>query len=152
MNNRNIFITGLILSLLLSLDVSAQETKLSRKQMPAAVMLAFHSAYPKASVKGTNKEIKDGVSYYEIESKDGAIKRDILYKADGTVVEIEEIITKKTLPEAINVSLKKDYSTYSVKSIEKNIQGSVTHYEVMLASKKGKKMEIVFNENGVVVK
>lgn len=146
------FSTAFILSMLLLGSVFAQETKLSKKQMPAAVMQAFHTAYPKATVKGTNKEIKDKVAYFEIESKDGATKRDILYKADGSVVEVEEIIGKNALPEAVKTSLKNNYSTYAVKSIEKNTQGSVTHYEVMLAPKHGKKTEVVFDETGAVVK
>jgi len=58
------------------------------KILPAAVLDAFKTAYPKAVIKGTSKETEKGVTYYEIESVDGKLNRDLLYTADGKAAEI----------------------------------------------------------------
>ena len=127
----------------------SQEMKISRKQVPAAVIKAFKTTYPKAKIKGTNIETKHGVTYYEIESKDGKIKRDVLYSKEGKVSEIEEMISADQLPQPVIDALTKNYSGQKVQAIEKNIQGAVTTYEVMLQTGK-KKTEIIFSADGSI--
>ena len=137
----------LILIIGFSSDSLSQERKISRKQVPAAVINAFKSTYPKAKIKGTNIETKDGSAYYEIESKDGKTSRDVLYTKEGKVSEIEEIISADELPQPVMDALAKNYSSGKVKSIEKNIQGAITTYEVILQNGK-KKTELVFSADG----
>ena len=84
--------------LLTSLSVSAQESKIKEKDVPQAVIAAFKSAYPNATVRGYAKEKENGKLFYEIESKDGATMRDLLYNPDGTVAEIEETVAATDLP------------------------------------------------------
>lgn len=127
----------------------SREMKISRKQVPASVLNSFKSTYPKAKIKGTNIETKEGVAYYEIESKEGKTKRDVLYSKDGKVMEIEEMISADQLPQQVMEALTKNYSNAKVKSIEKNIQGVVTTYEVILQNGK-KKTEIVFSADGKI--
>ena len=142
----------LILTLLFGVSSISicQEKKIPRKQVPASVIKAFKSTYPNAKIKGTNKEIKDGVTYFEIESKDGKVSRDILYTHEGTVSEIEEIISADQLPQPVTDVLTKSYLNKKVVSVEKNIQGSETTYEVILQNGK-KKQEVIFSPVGNIL-
>ena len=144
------YFLSLLLIIILSSVSYSQEMRISRKQVPAAVINAFKIAYPKAKIKGTNIETKEGIAYYEIESKDGKTSRDVLYTKDGTVSEIEEIISTDQLPQPIMDALTKNHSNGKIKSIEKNIQGTVTTYEVILLSGK-KKTELVFSTDGNII-
>ncbi|HXM34650.1 MAG TPA: hypothetical protein VN920_05650, partial [Pyrinomonadaceae bacterium] len=58
------------------LSAAAQESKIAAKDVPAAVIAAFKSAYPNATIKGYAREKENGKVFYEIESKDGDIGRD----------------------------------------------------------------------------
>src|SRR5437660_4990868 len=86
--------------LLVSLSASAQESKIREKDVPQAVIAAFKSTYPNATVRGYAKERENGKLFYEIESKDGDTMRDLLYNPDGTVAEIEETVAATDLPAA----------------------------------------------------
>ena len=124
-----------------SFSVPAQESKLTAKQVPAAVIKAFKAAYPTATIKGYAKEKENGKVFYEIESTDGAIGRDILYNPDGTVAEIEETVTPSDLPAGALDALKAKYPGAVVvkaeRTTQKNAQGDKIGYEVI--AKQGKK-------------
>lgn len=140
-----------VISTLVSVTAFAQETKVARKNVPSVVLETFAKTYPKASIKQTNKEIKDGVTYFEIESKDGKTKRDVLFSQDGSISEVEEMIGVKALPHAVEESVENKYPGEKVVTIEKNVKGNTTHYEILLSPKKGKKHEVIFDESGAVV-
>ena len=91
---------------LLTFSVSAQEVRLRKKQVPRAVIAAFQSAYPHATIKGYSRERENGKIYYEVESVEGQTTRDVLYNADGTVAEIEESIATGDLPAAAGEALR----------------------------------------------
>ena len=148
--NRITTIAIVVLSLYASLGF-AQERKIARNKVPAAVMKAFQTAYPHATIRGTNEEMKQGVAFYEIESKDGTTKRDLLYSADGALTELEEIIPLADAPEGVKNAIKSTYPNAKVKSVEKNVQGPVVHFEVLLAEKKKKNFEVIFNPDGSAV-
>src|SRR5512140_1895314 len=77
----------------LSTCVHSQEKKITEKDLPAAVKSAFHKSYPHATIKGLAKETENGKTYYEIESIDGKLHRDLLYTPEGDAYEIEETIS-----------------------------------------------------------
>ena len=129
----------------------AQEVKIKRSQVPAAVMTQFQTTYPNATIRGTNKETKGGTAYYVIESRDGDVRRDLLYAADGTVQEIEEIIPAAQLPNEVASAIQTGHPGARIKSVEKNTQGSVVHYEVLLREKGKKNFEVIYNPDGTVV-
>lgn len=70
---------------LLSYSASAQETEISRKDVPPVVLAAFNKVYGSAKVLEWEKEIYGGKLYYEAETVDGKVSRNILYSPDGTV-------------------------------------------------------------------
>src|SRR2546423_15574910 len=85
---------------LLSFSASAQERKITAKQVPAAVIAAFKASYPNATIRGYAQEKENGKVFYEIESREGTTQRDVLYNSDGTVAELEEAVAFTDLPAA----------------------------------------------------
>jgi hypothetical protein len=67
----------------------AQEKRIKEKDLPVAVTKAFHTEYPAAKIIGTSTEVEKGVTYFEIESMDGKVRRDLLYTKEGKRSEIE---------------------------------------------------------------
>lgn len=125
----------------------SQETKIPKKQVPSAVLKAFKDSYPAAKIRRTNKESKHGMLYYEIESKDGMTKRDVLYTPAGEVSEIEEIIPADQLPSAVKTTVTNQYPHAKIRSVEKNMQGAAVQYEVLLQNGK-KKFEVIYSPEG----
>ena len=78
---------------IISFSAAAQEKKITARQVPAPVMSAFKTAYPKATIRGYAQEKENGKLFYEIESREGTMSRDVLYNPDGTVAEVEESIS-----------------------------------------------------------
>jgi len=129
---------------------SAQEKKIKPKNLPAAVKSAFKNEYPNAKIIGASTEKEKGRRYYEIESKDGTVGRDLLYTADGKVTEIEETIPASALPSEVMNSLSKEYPKATIQKAEKLTKGSELTYELKV--KIGKKTkEIVFDPAGKIV-
>lgn len=122
----------------MSLSGSAQESKITKKDLPPAVMKAFTSAYPKAKIKGVSSEKENGKTYFEIESLDGKTKRDLLFEPDGSLVEIEEVIAARELPDAVKSTVHKDFPNGKIALAEKTTKGEVVSYELRIVSGKSK--------------
>ena len=101
-----------------------KEGMVDLKILPNAVLSAFKAAYPNAVIRGTSKETEKGTTYYEVESVDGKLNRDLLYTADGKVVEIEESIAATDLPTAVQKTLAKDYPGAKVLKAERMTKGN----------------------------
>ena len=128
---------------------AAQSKKFTVKDLPAPVKAAFKAAYPKAEIKGVDKEDEKGVTYYEIESVDGKMKRDLLYTADGKVFEIEEGLTAEALPADVSKALAKEHPGYSFIKGEKVVRGSDVTFSVKYKSGK-KTYESTVTQQGKV--
>ncbi len=116
---------------------------------PEAVMTAFHKAYPKATIRDISKEIKDSTTYYEIESMDGAQRRDLLYRADGTVFEIEEAMKTADLPAKVTAALSEKFPTGKLHKAERITRGAVIEYEVLLENGE-QNVEVLLDAGGTV--
>jgi uncharacterized membrane protein YkoI len=128
-------------------SASSQEKKIGEKSVPAAVIKAFKASFPTATIKGFAREKENGKVFYEIESKDGETTRDVLYKPDGSVAEIEETVTASDLPSAIQDMIRTKYAAAVITKAEKTMQGETVTYEVVI--KKGKRrITLEFDANG----
>ena len=128
--------TALLLTV--SLGAQEQEKKISKKELPAPVLEAFQKTYPKASIKGLAEEKKDGKTYFEIESKEGKMERDLLYLADGSVVEIEESVTVADLPGAVKDAVVAKYPKAKIAKVEKVTKGTDVSYSMKVKADNGK--------------
>ena len=120
------------------------------KILPEAVLSAFKAAYPNAVIKGTSKETEKGVTYYEVESVDGKLNRDLLYTADGKAAEIEEALAPETLPAAVLQTLAKAYPGYKVIKAEALTKGNVKQFELQIQVK-DKKVGVTIDPNGKII-
>jgi hypothetical protein len=135
--------------LTLAVQGFAGEKKIARSDVPAAVVKAFEHAYPHAKVKGYAKETEHGKTYYEIETVEGSISRDLLYGEDGTIKEIEESATMASLPDAVAKAFSKEAPGSMPAKIEKVTNSGKVTYEFGMG--KGKS-EMVIDPSGKVVK
>ncbi|TRZ87878.1 hypothetical protein D4R89_09020 [bacterium] len=120
------------------------------KILPPAVLSAFHAAYPDAVIKGTSKETEKGATYYEVESVDGKMNRDLLYTADGKAVEVEEAIVPGVLPSAVLHALAKAYPGYKILKAEDLVKGGQKYYELQIRIK-DKKIGVTIDLSGKTI-
>ncbi|MGE5353465.1 MAG: PepSY-like domain-containing protein [Acidobacteriota bacterium] len=150
-NSKAALIT-VVLTLALTFSSNAQTKKKDvTKNVPQVVLDAFKKAYPNAVIKGSGKENEEGKTFYEIESVDGKVKRDLLYLPDGKVAEIEEKISNNDLPAAVKETVKKEFPKGKITSAEKVTKDGKENFELVV--KDGKKSaEIVLDKEGKIVK
>lgn len=129
----------------------AQDKKISKKNVPQAVLNSFHKTYPKAVIKGMSTETEKGKTFFEIESVDGKVNRDLLYTAAGKIAEIEETIASSELPKMSMQLIEKKFPGAKIEKAERNTSGSKVIYELAITSKKGK-FEVVLNKEGKIIK
>ncbi len=134
-----------------ALCAGEQEKKITKKDLPAPVLAAFQKDYPTATIKGLNEEKKDGQTYFEIESKDGKTKRDLLYLADGSVAEIEESMEASDLPQAVKAAVEAKYPKAKIGKIEKVTLGTAVHYDLKVKAENGV-FKIETDDSGKILK
>lgn len=146
---KRISITAMLVLAVSTLCV-AQETRVSAKKVPRAVIAAFKSSYPQAVIRGYSKEIENGKVFYEIESTENGMTRDVLYHPDGTVAEVEESMPADELPQAVKDAMAAQYPKAVITLAEKVSRDGVTAYEVHARINK-KRIEVKFDETGKVL-
>jgi len=127
----------------------AQEKKITAKDVPAAVIAAFKNSYPNATIRGYAQEQENGKVFYEIESREGTTRRDVLYNPDGTVAEVEESIPASDLPADAQQAIKQKYPRAVIVLAEKTTAGDIVGYEVSLRNGK-RRIGMEFDSSGKV--
>lgn len=121
------------------------------KILPPAVLNAFKAAYPHAVIRGTSKETEKGVTYYEVESVDGKLNRDLLYTADGKAVEIEEAISPESLPVAVQQTLAREFPGYKALKAEDMTKNGQKLFELQIQVN-GKKKGVTIDPAGKIIR
>lgn len=139
----------LLAALLLGLSAATltQERQIRRKDVPAAVLAAFDSAYPNVKIKGYSQEMDNGQTVYEIESAEGDTTRDVTYTADGTLVSVEETVGASEVPPGVKAALDQRFPGGKIRKAEKVTKGAVVAYEFKIKHN-GKTTEIAFDPEG----
>jgi hypothetical protein len=119
--------------------------------LPDKVAAAFAKSYPKAKVLNVSKETKDSVTYFEVESKDGNVRRDILYTVDGNASEVEESVPSDALPNLVTLAVKKDQPSGKIEKAERITKGAMVEYEVTVDGKGGT-VELLYDVSGKLLK
>lgn len=143
-------ISILLSSLLLAAFVRAQdnETRVQFKDLPAAVQKTAKQQEPSgATVRGYSKEIENGRTFYEAETRVNGKNRDILMDESGAVVEIEQQIEIGMVPAPAMRGLKKQAGGANILHVESVTKGERVSYEAMIL-RDGKKKEIAVNADG----
>jgi hypothetical protein len=105
----------------------------AKVELPPAVASAFEKAYPDAVINASAKEEENGKTVYEIESLDKGMNRDLLYAADGTVLECEEQIKEADLPAPVIAALRNLHPKATITKAERTTKGKLLQYDLALA-------------------
>ena len=116
--------------------------------LPTVVVAAFRRAYPKATILHVAREVQEGKVVYEIESRDGPTRRDLLYTPDGQVIEIEEMIAADSVPANVRAAVERDVTGATVLGAERVMRGESVLYEVQ-ARKNGRTQILTYDPDGV---
>ncbi len=142
---------ALVTGFTLATVARSQEKRISKNEVPTAVLSAFQQAHPEAKVKGYAREVEEGKTYYEIESMNGKSSLDVLYLADGTVAEVEEGVAAADLPAPVREALSTKYPKLKIVKAEKTTRGDAVTFELQITSGKAR-TGLVVDPSGRIVK
>ena len=112
---------------------SAEEAKLiEESDIPDTVLKAFQMSFPDAKVTGYDIEVVDGVTQYEIETRVDKFEKDYVYLEDGSLLQTEEEIPLKSLPESVVNAVNKAHPNCEIDEAEKITRGETIEYEVVV--------------------
>jgi len=123
-------IVSMLAILAITGPTTAQEKKIQRSDLPAAVQKTVDEESKGLTVKGFSTEVEDGKRLYEVELTVNGHRKDISMDAQGHIVEIEEEMALASLPPAVKDGLMKAAGKgeiTKVESLTKN--GKVVAYE-----------------------
>ena len=120
----------LVLGLLFSV-ASAQEKKITRKQLPPAVEKTVAQEESQgATIKGFATEVEKGQRLYEAELIVNGHHKDILMNRQGVIVEVEEEVSMDSLPATVQAGLRKAAGSGTIGMIESLTKnGKLVAYE-----------------------
>ena len=148
------WITMVLVTFLIAFSqANASEEDLSRHQVPKAILEAFEKAHPNAQEVEFEKKIVGGKTGYEVEYMENGREYEILYDSDGVIIQMEETLDVKALPEPIVQAISKAYPKATIEDAEKVMKpdGTVIVYEVEIKTE-GKKFELELDANGKILK
>lgn len=122
---------SLIALLILLLGAGASGAQAQRRDtLPTVIATAFRQAYPEAKILNVSRERRDRKVVYEIESRDGPTRRDLIYDLGGRALEIEEVIPADSVPAAVRTAVQRDVAGGALVSAERVTRDTVVLYEV----------------------
>lgn len=114
-------------------QASAQERRLKRSQLPAAVRRAAAEESQRAKVRGYSTEKENGQTVYEIEMTVNGRSRDVTMDSAGTVLEVEQQVVFDSLPEAVRTGLKQGAGSGRITKVESLTKlGRLVAYEAQV--------------------
>lgn len=126
----------------------AQERKIDRKDLPAAVETTVAAQSQGATIKGFSQEKEKGQNYYEAEMTFNGHSKDVLIDANGAVVEIEEQVALDSLPSAVKAGLQASAGTGKILNVESlTKRDKLVAYEAVVQTA-GKKKEVQVGPDG----
>jgi hypothetical protein len=126
----------------------AEEKKIKRSDLPAAVEKAVVAQSQGATIRGFSVEIGIEHTYYEAELMVDGYSKDVLMDANGHVVEVEEHVAMNSLPAAVRDGLQAKAGKgklLRVESITK--RGNLVAYEAKVLTD-GRKSEVQVGPDG----
>ena len=126
----------------------AAEKKIQAKDLPPAAQKAVQAEIRGATITGYAREVENGTTMFEVETMLNGHSRDLLFDANGTLVEVEEATTLAAVPTAVKTALERHGRVLRVEQVTKGT--SVTHEGVV--QKNGRKSEVAVTADGKLVK
>ena len=98
--------------------VQAQEKKITREELPAAVEKTVSEQSNSGMIRGFTKEIDKGKTIYEVELRINGHGKDISMDEHGNILEVEEEVALDSLPAAVKEGLGKAAGTGAIGKVE----------------------------------
>jgi hypothetical protein len=108
---------------LVAAQANAQEKKLQRKDLPAAVEKTVAEQSKGATIKGFSTETENGKKIYEMALTVDGKSRDISMDANGNVLEVEDEVALDSLPAAVKDGLLKAAGKGTIGMVESLTKG-----------------------------
>jgi hypothetical protein len=131
----------------------AQRQTLKKEDVPEAVLQAFQKEHKQLKGVEYEQETRDGDQFYGMEFKTRGKEEEMIYKADGTLIERHEEIGLKSVPTAVRDAVKRNHPKATISEAEKviNADKRLIGYEVDI--REGKKAtELVFDPSGKLIR
>jgi len=145
--SKNIVLTAIVV-MLYTLPATAQEKKLKKTDLPAAVQKTADEQAKGATVVGYSSEKENGKTIYEVQLTVNGKNRDVSMDPSGTVIEIEDQVDMASLSDAVQAGLKKKAGAGKIVSVEAlTKKGKIVAYEAVVETA-GKKKEVQVGPDG----
>lgn len=142
------FAVVLISTILLVMTAAAQEKKIKRSDLPAAVEKTVVAQSQSAAIRGFSEEQENGQTYYEAELMVDGHSKDVLVDSNGGVVEVEEQVAMDSLPAAVRDGLQAKAGRGKLQKVESITKhGNLVAYEAKVMTD-GKKSEVQVGPDG----
>jgi hypothetical protein len=134
--------------LLLAGNASAQEKKIKRSDLPAAVKKTVSAQSAGATIRGFSTEKENGQTLFEVEMTVNGRSKDVSMTADGSVVEVEEQVALDELPPEVRAGLQAKAGKRKILKVESlTKRDKLVAYEAKVETN-GKKSEIQVGPDG----
>ena len=125
-------------------------------QPPAAVMQTLRTRFPDAEIQKWSKETVHGVVLYDVEFTQHGHKLEADIRADGSVDNWESEVQLQDVPAAVRQTIQTKYPGATVRTIlasnaVRDGKDELEGFEVVLATKDGKQVEITVAPDGKVL-
>ena len=128
-----------------SLSLLAADVKVDK--LPAAVQATVREQTKNATLVGVIKEVENGKTVYEVETKASGKARDLIVDAAGKITSVEEEVDIAAIPIGARQAIQKKAAGGTITRVEVLTMGSVVAYEAAIKVK-GKGSEITVNGDG----
>jgi uncharacterized membrane protein YkoI len=149
MNMKTIYKIGLaVVGLMLAGSAFAQEKKIRRSELPAAVEKTVAKQSKGATIRGFNEEKENGQTTYEVEMLVNGHSKDVQMDANGVVIEVEEQVGMETLSTEVRTGLQAKAGNGKITKVESITKKSkLVAYEAQVVTD-GKKSEVQVGPDG----
>jgi uncharacterized membrane protein YkoI len=138
----------LTVTMLLAVSAIAQEKKIKRSELPAAVEKTVAEVSKGATVQGFNEEKENGKTTYEVEMVVNGHSKDVQIDVSGAVIEVEEQVSMDALPTEIKAGLQAKAGKGKIMKVESiRKKDKLVAYEAQIVTD-GKKSEIQVGPDG----
>jgi hypothetical protein len=142
------FTLVLVVEMLLATTAGAQEKKIKRSDLPAAVEKTVAAQSQGATIRGFSEEKENGQTHYEAKPVVNGHSKDVEIDATGAIVEVEEQVAMDALPAAVREGLQAKAGKGKLLKVE-----SITKHDKLVAYEAkvmagGKKSEVQVGPDG----
>lgn len=135
MNTRRWAVPTLIALCVAGTSAAAQEKRLKKSDLPAAVQKAADEQSKGATVRGYSSETENGQLEYEVAMTVNGRGRDVSFAADGSILEIEQEMALDSLPAAVQSGLRKLAGAGHITKVESLTKhGALVAYEAQVGT------------------